>query len=195
MSAASTPSHEMSDGDERRTDADRGEPEHLDDAENPRENLVRNRALNERQPGDVDERASDAHDARRATIGDRRRSCQSPRAMSGRPISDDPEQEGRAQSPRAGEREGGDRADERADPDRRVEVADAAVAEVEQLRCAVTTMNTWTAPKTAVCAVSSTIITRRARFRAERREAREALGRDRRGLELAARRLRAIDVG
>ena len=76
-----------------------------------------------------------------------------------------PSQEGGAEPPRTGERESPDRPDERADPDRRIEVADAAVTEVEELRCAVTTMKTWTAPKTAVWAVSRTIITRRARFR------------------------------
>jgi hypothetical protein len=42
-------------GDEGRTDADRGEPDHLDDSEDPRENVVRDGALDEREPGDVHE--------------------------------------------------------------------------------------------------------------------------------------------
>ena len=85
-------------------------------------------------------------------------------AMSGSPISTIPRRKAGLSRRAPVEREGPDGADERADPDRRVEVADAAVAEVEQLRCAVTTMKTWTAPKMAVWAVSSTIITRRERF-------------------------------
>ena len=42
-------------------------------------------------------------------------------------------QEGWAESLRAGERESPDRAEERSHPDRRIEVADAAVTEIEQL--------------------------------------------------------------
>ena len=50
----------MSDGRERGADPDRAEPEHLDDAEHAREHLVRHGALDEREPGDVDERVADA---------------------------------------------------------------------------------------------------------------------------------------
>ena len=46
-------------------------------------------------------------------------------------------------------------------------------------------MNTCTAPAIAVCAVRSTIITRSGRIPPERREARERLGDDRRGFDLA----------
>ena len=52
-----------------------------------------------------------------------------------------------------------DCADEGADPDRGVQVANPAVSEVEQLD-RMTTMKTWSAPNIAVCAVSSAIITR-----------------------------------
>ena len=43
-------------GRERGADAHRRHPEHLDDAEDAREHVVRNRSLDEREAGDVDER-------------------------------------------------------------------------------------------------------------------------------------------
>ena len=56
-----------------------------------------------------------------------------------------------------------------------------------------TTMNTCTAPNIAVCAVRSAIITRSDRVAAERREAGEPLGGDRRRVELASRALDVLD--
>ena len=58
-----------------------------------------------------------------------------------------------------------------------------------------TTMNTWTAPATNVCAVSSTMITRSDGSRPSVREPGERLGRDRRGFELAARALGVLRAG
>ena len=77
--------------------------------------------------------------------------CQSPSATSGRPERTIAEQKCRAQSTRAREGERADGADERADADRGVQVADSSIAEIESWRAA-TTMNTWAAPKIAVCA-------------------------------------------
>ena len=57
-----------------------------------------------------------------------------------------------------------DGADQRADADRRVEVADSAVP-MSRRSMATTTMNTWTAPATAVCAVRRSIRTRSDRLR------------------------------
>ena len=67
----------MSAGTSGRADADRREPEHLDHAEDAGEHVVRNRALNERQPGDVDERVADSDAARSATTATAT-SCQRP---------------------------------------------------------------------------------------------------------------------
>ena len=119
-------------GHERGADADRSEPEHLDDAEDTRENVVRDSALNERQPGDVDERAADPQstehddcdgDVRPDADRDQRkpdeRRCPTRNAGLRRvaPVSES--------APT--------RPDERSDADGGVQVADAAVSEVEQL--------------------------------------------------------------
>ena len=60
-------------------------------------------------------------------------SCHTPIAIERDPDQHDSRAEGRAQALGTGQRERTDRADERADPDRRVQVTDAAVSEVEQL--------------------------------------------------------------
>ena len=62
MSAVSTPSHEIKAGATARTDAHGCDPEHLDHAEDASHNVVGDGALNESQPGDVDERVPDSHD-------------------------------------------------------------------------------------------------------------------------------------
>ena len=62
MSAASTPSQEMSAGASRRADAHRCEPEHLDDPEDPGEDVVGDGSLDEGETGDVDEGVPDAHE-------------------------------------------------------------------------------------------------------------------------------------
>ena len=55
MSAVSIPSHEMSTGTSAAPIPSEARPEHLDYAEDPCENFVRDRALDERKPADVDE--------------------------------------------------------------------------------------------------------------------------------------------
>ena len=65
MRAVSTPEPRDERRHERCADAHRREPEHLDDTEDACEDVVRDGALNQREPGDVDEGASDPHDCER----------------------------------------------------------------------------------------------------------------------------------
>ncbi len=62
-------------------------------------------------------------------------SCQSPTRHEGQPREDESDEKGGAQSLRSGQRQGADGADECPDADRRVQIADAAVAEVEEVEC------------------------------------------------------------
>ena len=78
-------------------------------------------ALDEREPGDVDERVADAHEGER---DQRDRDLLPETDGHERDPGDDETAEERGAEPlRTGQRERGDGADERADPDRRVQVA------------------------------------------------------------------------
>ena len=111
-------------------DAHRREHEHLDDTKHPGEHLIRNRALNEREPGDVHDRAAYADEPEQQDR-DGRRGPEAEDDQRNAP-EDDPEHEGRAESSCAGQRESDYRSDERSDSDCRVEDADPAGSEAEE---------------------------------------------------------------
>ena len=116
---------------ERRADAHRRQPQHLDHAEDPREHVVGHAALDEREPGDVDERVADAHEGERDECD--RDLLPEADGHERDPGDDETAEERGAEPLRTGERERGDGSDERADSDRRVEIAHAALPEVEQV--------------------------------------------------------------
>ena len=133
--------------DQRATDVQRGDQhrrehgpeaerphEHaLHDAHHPREDLVRDRPLEQRHAGDVHDRHADARDAEQeerggggdhdANEGDRHAEHQQP------------ETERRCEACATDERERSEASDEGTDADGRIEVADSRVAEVQELQC------------------------------------------------------------
>ena len=113
-------------------DPHESDPEHLDHAEDTCHYLVGNRALNQRQASDVDEGVPDADDEQRGYgDGDFLPESSLPKRQ---PREDESDEEGGAQPLRSGQRQGADGAEECPDADRRVQIADASVAEVEEGR-------------------------------------------------------------
>ncbi len=116
---------------EDRSEAERADEDALHDSEHARQHLVRNGSLEQRQPGDVDERDADADDGQEEQR--HRRLGEQPDHQDRQAPEHEPDREVRAEAIATDERERAEAAEEPSDPDRRVEEPDARLAEVEQL--------------------------------------------------------------
>ena len=103
----------------------------------------------------------------------------------------EPDEEGGAQAPRARQRQRSDSSHERADADRRVQVADAALPEVEEIDRSDDDEHLDGAEHRRLRGQEEDHHAQ-GRVPAERREARETLRRDRRRVQLSLRLLRSL---
>ncbi len=180
------------DGRENRSDSDRCEPEHLDHAEDAREDLVGNGALDEGESGDVDERVSDP-EQREENEGSGEGLPEAQHDQRESP-EDDAEHERGTQTLRTGEREREDAAGEGAEPDGRIEVADALLPEIQELDGGHDEKHLDGARHECLCGEQPDEDAQR-RIACDRSEPDERFGHDRARLQLAPRLgLRRVDA-
>ena len=116
---------------QHRAEPDRADEDHLEHAEDATDHVRRRGPLEQRQPGDVDERVAEAEHAER----DERNPGLRPDAdrSQGRAPEQDPDPEVRGETLAADQRERRQRADDPADPGSRVQEADAGVSPLQQV--------------------------------------------------------------
>ena len=116
---------------EQAADADRADQDALEHAEHAGQHVVRHRSLHDREGVDVDDRVTEPDEREREQRhGHRRRDPDQDQRQSEQP---DPDPEIGGEPPAGREDECDEAADEAADPERGVEVADPRVVDTEQL--------------------------------------------------------------